>query len=313
MDVARRFEAAQALDPLFAAAEMGEILRLVPGRRAVAGGRFGGRAAVFRMDLSPAGDSLAREWAELRRIRPQMCDGPCRVAEPLHFSPDHRVLAIARVDGTPLLKHLWESPPAARAAHLLPAARWLRHYTECSEIWRPARADGWVGRAERAAARQPFRKLARLEQEILAELRRLAGQIGNSDWRCAICHGDLHPNNLILDAQGLTGIDTGGSSVTPVYKDMARFVVHMGRRGMIPSGRRYLGVDAEALEAFGRAFHLTEAETGLHLPFMIGCEALLRVETRALGRGRIRRAEAMYAALRDDLHRVGRFGGVSGP
>ncbi|WP_412505682.1 phosphotransferase [Roseovarius sp. SYSU LYC5161] len=305
-EIARRFDTAKAADPALENAELGELLRLVPGRRALAEGLLDGRDAVFRFHLGGPPAAQAREWAELQRIWPLMRDGACRVVEPLHFNGDHGVMVVSRVSGTPLLQHLWKIDPARRAAILGPAARWLRQYTEVSEVWRPAKPGAWLSRAERASAKQPFRRLARIEAGILNELHRLARLMGKADWRCAIGHGDFHPNNLILRGERLTGIDTGGSAVMPVYKDMARFLVHMGRRGMIPSGRSYLGVDADGIAAFGDVFSLSRSETGLHLPFMIGCETLLRVETRKLKRGRIRHAEAMSQALLRDLREAGR-------
>jgi hypothetical protein len=70
---------------------------------------------------------------------------------------------------------------------------------------------------------------------------------------------------------------------------------------MIPSGRRYLGVDAEGIEVFADVFALTEVERHLWLPFFIGIEALIRVENRALKPSRIKRAKEMYGFLLGDL------------
>ena len=123
-------------------------------------------------------------------------------------------------------------------------------------------------------------------------------------WSGAICHGDFHPNNLISKDECLTGIDTGGSSILPVYKDMARVLVHMGRRAVIPSGQMWLGVDRVGFDAFAEAFAFDDLETHVCLPFMIGVEALLRVENKSLSRGRIRRATAFYTALLADLQRA---------
>ena len=175
------------------------------------------------------------------------------------------------------------------------------------QMWPPARSicapppSGWLARAARASATQPFARLRGIESGILAHLTRMAAALEGAEWRVAISHGDFHPNNLILGEDRLTGIDTGGSGRMPVCKDIARFLVHMGRRGMIPSGRRYLGVDAEGLEVFAEVFGLTEVERHLWVPFFIGIEALIRVETRALKPSRIKRAEEMYGLLLADL------------
>lgn len=171
----------------------------------------------------------------------------------------------------------------------------------CDRAWRATNPAGWLARAERAAASQPFARLRGIEADILAHLRQLAKMLGGAEWRIAICHGDFHPNNLVLDGECLTGIDLGASSRMPVTKDIARFLAHMGRRGMLPSGERYLGVDAQGIEAFVETFALTETERTRALPFFLGVEALIRVENRQMKNGRIRHAEEMYVALRDDL------------
>lgn len=296
-----RFEAARAACPALADGELSEVLRIVPGKRAVMAGLLGRRAVVFRIFAADQGEMASREWREMTRIWPLMNSGAYRVAEPLLHLPDHGILAIEQISGAPLLEHLWHSETESRAQHLRPAAEWLRHYTEGSESWRAGNAAGWLARAERASATQPFARLRAIEIDILDELRRLAKALEDAEWRVAICHGDFHPNNLILAGDRLTGIDIGGSARIPVCKDIARFLVHMGRRGMIPSGQRHLGVDRLGIEAFTEAFGLTSVERRFWLPFFIGCEALIRVESKGLKQSRIARAEEMYAALRDDL------------
>lgn len=306
MELAGRFEAAQSGDSTLQNAELTEILRIVPGKRAVVAGHFEGREAVFRFSLDPDDAMPAREWAELQRVWPYMREGASRIAEPFHFNERHSVLVMEKVPGTPLLKHFWNSPKGSRRRHLAPAADWLRCYTRPTEAMHPVNARRWLKRTARAAAQQPFRKLAVIEGGILQQLRPIADALEGRQWRCAVSHGDFHPNNLILGQDRLTGIDIGGSAVMPLYKDMARFLVHMGRRGVIPSGNGYLGVDREGINEFARAFEMTEQETETALPFMIGCEALLRVETKGLKRGRIRRAEEMYTLLLEDLRDVAR-------
>lgn len=300
-EIASRFEAARMADAVPGDAELGDLIRLVPGKRAVIRGKVGGRACVWRMFLDPLDDVSSREWDELQRIWPEMQGKRFRVAEPLFHNAAHRLLAIEEVAGTPLLELVRAAPEAQRTGLLAPAAGWLRRYTESTESWVPAKPVGWLKRAERASATQPFARLRKLETELIAQMTRLAPRIEGLDWRVAICHGDFHPNNLIVAGERMTGIDTGGSGRMPVYKDIARFAMHMGRRGVIPSGRRVLGVDGALLETFTDIFAMTEAERRGILPFMLGVEALLRVETRALSKSRIRRAGEMYEALIEDM------------
>jgi hypothetical protein len=296
-----RLRAVVTRHPEVAGLDLSEVLRIVPGKRAILAGRLEGRAVVARLVEERCAPALAKEWAELQRIWPHMRDGPYCVAEPIAYLPDAGLLVMERAPGDPLLEHLWHADVATRAQHLRPAAAWLRHYVEVSEGWHPGNAKGWLARAARASATQPFGRLRRIESGILAHLTEMTAALDGAEWREAISHGDFHPNNLILGEDRMTGIDTGGSGRMPVCKDIARFLVHMGRRAMIPSGRRYLGVDAEGIEVFAEVFALTEVERHLWLPFFIGIEALIRVETRALKPSRIKRAEEMYGLLLADL------------
>lgn len=301
--LADRLEAAARDDPVLTGAGQGALVRLVPGKRALIAGRCKGRAAIFRVFLRPGDEAPGREWAELTRAWAEMASGRYRVAEPLHYAAGHAILAVEQVPGTPLLKHLWQSAPAARLPYLRPAADWLRRYSDSTACWRRATPSGWLARARRATTRQPFAELRPLEAALLDELTPLARRIEGGDWRVAICHGDFHPDNLIVNAPRLTGIDTGGSARMPVCKDIARFLVHMARRGMVLSGESWLGVDRAGFAAFAESFALTEAERLHVLPFMIGIEALIRVESRSLTRARIAHAARMYEAMLDDLRK----------
>ncbi|WP_297772029.1 phosphotransferase [uncultured Roseovarius sp.] len=296
-----RLAQSAAAHPVLERLDIDEVLRIVPEKRAILAGTFDGRAAVIRMVEPDFTEKLAREWAELVRIWPHMNDGAYRVAQPLLHVPEAGLMVTERIEGKPLLEFLWQEQPDERPQHLRPAAEWLRLFTEMTESWRAGNALGWLARAERAASKQPFARLRRIETGILEHLRKMAAQLDGAECRDAISHGDFHPNNLVIGKDHLTGIDTGGSGRLPVCKDIARFLVHMGRRGMILSGQRRLGVDAAGIEIFTDVFGLSETERRLWLPFFIGIEALIRVETRALGSGRIRHAEDMYGRLLEDL------------
>jgi len=285
-------------------AKITEVLRLVPGKRAILAGHWQGRAAIFRVAEPATAEMQAREWQEACRIWPYMQGKRVRVAEPLAYLPDERLMGMEHAPGTPLLQWLWRAEPEARGAALAPAALWVRRYTEVSEGWTRATPEGWRARAARSAEAQPHARLRRIESAILAALGPLAQRLDGTEWRVAVCHGDFHPNNLLRDGACLTGIDTGGSARMPVCKDIARFLMHLARRGMAPSGEIWCGVDAGLAAAFTEAFALSETERHGVLPFFLGVEALLRVETEAIKPRRLRLAEAVYAALRDDLERL---------
>lgn len=303
MDIATRFETAKAEDAALKDAQVGSLLRHVDGKRAIMRGTFQGRAAVIRMYLDRP-EWAARDWAELMRVWPYMNDGDARVSQPLYHLPAHGMVIVEEVRGTPLFQHMWRSDPGDRAQHLTPVAAWLKRYGAPTEEMAPARAGRWMKMARKAAARQPFNRLRKLQKPVLVEMARIAAAMDGMAWRQATIHGDYHPNNLILNGTRLTGIDLGGSAVMPVYKDIARFLMHIGRRGMIPSGQARFGVDAVGIGAFAEAFDLSAQERDLAVPFFIAVEALIRVENRAMKTGRVRQAREMYGALLEGLRGV---------
>lgn len=289
----------------FSDARITEVIRHSEGKKTILRGTLSGRGAVFRL-YHVADEECQRHWAELQRMWPLMEAGEATICQPLAVAPGAGALAVSDIDGTPLLQHFYQNEPTERARWLMPAARWLRVYTDCSETDQEAGAEGWATRAKRAAGGQAFARLRKLESPLIEEMQRLALKIEGLSWRVAIGHGDFHPNNLIAGPYPtLTGIDCGGSRKMPIYKDMARFLMHMGRRGMIPSGDRYLGVDRAGLDAFADVFNLTEKERFLFLPFFIAVEALIRVETRELSKSRIRHATDMTEALLKDIREIG--------
>jgi hypothetical protein len=294
MRITARLTAARSEEPRLAGAEPGDLIRHVSGKRAIFHGQLEGRAVVFRLHLAPEDGAAQREWEEMQRLWPYMAVGDLRIPQPICAAPAMGVVVQEYVPGTPMLELLYSLDAGRRAAYLPPAAAWLRAGTAMTEGWRASRCDSWIARAARATAQQPFAQLRTLEQAILVQMERLAPHIASEPWRVAICHGDYHPNNLIVDGSRLTGIDLGGSQRLPLMKDIARFAMHMGRRRLRLSDRTVLGVDRTCLMAFADAFELSEVERAA---------TLIRVENTRLPPARIDRAEKTY---RDLLQGLGR-------
>jgi hypothetical protein len=295
-----------AADPALAGSAAGQVLRLVPGRRAILTGRFGDRAAVFRLSLHPDETRVfAIEWQELTRAHAFMQEGDFRSIAPLALAGSGQVMVLEQAEGMPLLDLLWSLDPAARAGRMPSAAAWLRQYCAPTEAVVPINRGPWRTWAEEALARQTHAPLIAVETRVLQKMKQLSRRLrDHTHWRTAIGHGDFHPNNLIAAGDRLTGIDLGGSNRTPIYRDMARFLTHMARRGMLPSGKRRFGVDAVALDAFVHRFALSEEEANLYLPYLICYETLVRVEHPAMPAARIAHAVAMAESLLVDLRQV---------
>lgn len=298
------FEAARPDEPDLARASLGAPLRIVPGKRAIFGGKLGDLDAVFRFYIDKPEAHAKRDWDELQRTALYMQTGHLRVNAPLLHVPALGCVVVAHARGEPLMMKMWQEDTAARVAHMRPAADWLRAYTAPTEETRKLRISGWIERAEKGASRQPFSQMHAVEAAILTRMKEMAKVLEGQTWRMAISHGDYHPNNLLTDGPRLTGIDTGGSAQLPIYKDMARFLSHMGRRGLIASETRRFGVCAMGVKAFEDAFALNETERTVLLPFFLGVEALFRVEALFFSKGRLRRSKAFYDALLADLEKL---------
>ncbi len=284
--------------------ELDEVLRFVDGKRSIFTGTYKDIPAIARFYLEEPSAYVRRDWAELQRVRPYMTDPPYRVNEPLYHLPELGLLVVRRDDGQPMLEKLWQANPADRAEMMPPAVHWLRQYQKPMEQHGPMRAASWLAKAEKRLRKQGSARLRPLLIDLNMILHTLVPAMEGHQWRVTISHGDFHPNNLLVGDGVLTGIDTGGSAKLPIYKDMARFLTHMGRRGMHPAGAQRFGVDAGTLDLFAEVFALDPSEREVWLPFMIGIEAMLKLETNTLSRGRLRRAESFYEALLADLRKI---------
>lgn len=302
----QRLAALVMSDPALHGCKVDRMLRLVTGRRAILAGSIKGQPAIFRLSLHPDETvAFAAEWRELTRAHAYMAKGAYRSVAPFALAADGQVMVLEQVEGTPFLDLLWSMEAAPRLALIPSAAAWLQHYTKPTAASTPVNRGPWRKWAEEALARQTHAPLLAVETRILQKMKKLSRLLRDHDeWRTAICHGDFHPNNLMVADDRLIGIDLGGSNRTPIYKDMARFLTHMARRGMVPSGQRRFGVDAVAYDAFVQAFDLTQTEATLHLPYLICYETLVRVEHPDMPSARIKHGVALAEALLKDLRQV---------
>ena len=302
-----RLETLVASDPALDGAKPEEMLRLVPGRRAIIAGRLREQPAVFRLSLHPDETaSFAREWQELNRASSYMGSGACQIAAPMALGAGGEVMVVQRAPGHPMLDLITRLDPPDRIAQITAATSWLSSYQaptleQSSTGWKK-----WFSRAEAALATQTHPELLEVETRVLRRMKALGRQLGPGGvWRTAIGHGDFHPNNLIVGQDKvLRGIDLGGSGRIPIYKDMARFLTHISRRGVTISGARRFGVDASTYDAFVAASTLDEGEATICLPFMICFETLIRVEHPAMPARRVSHGVKMAKTLLADLRRL---------
>ncbi|MBU2981101.1 phosphotransferase [Lentibacter algarum] len=303
-------EARAAHDRLEAAltgrdATVDTALRLVPRKHAVFKGTLDGDPVVFRLALNDAAKALAqKEWNELSRAWAYMSEPPLTVSKPLEFGPDVGLTVTSFALGKGLLHHLWSLESPARIAPMNLAADWLHKFTENSIEAREPNRRPWRNWAEAAVAKQPHEVLQKIEGRVFQKMKKLYRQINLPEWRVALAHGDFHLNNLHFDGRTVTGIDLGATNHAPLYKDIARALVHMSRRGMLPSGARRFGVDAAAFNYYVEKFTLSEQEINGFLPYFICFETLIKVEHPDMPKQRIEHAVAMSEALFADMKQI---------
>lgn len=286
-------------------ARVDDAIRMVPGKRAMFRGSLDGRDVVYRIPLSRESKAaMSSEWAELARVWKYMSKGRFRVAEPVYFRPDTGLLIVEFINGSPLLAHLWSLEPQEREPFFSQTADWLHAYMAPTIEQRKINRRPWRVWAAKSAQAQPHQVLASIEKRLLQQMNKLSRSLGDADWRTAIPHGDFHLMNVIHSDSELVGIDTGGSFKAPIYKDMARALTHMARRGMIPSGRRRFGVDEAAYDAFVRTFGLSDREANAFLPYMITFETLIKPEHPGISQARIDHALSMSESLFQDLKQI---------
>lgn len=289
-------------DEALAGAKVEETLRIIPGIRGIFAGQLAGERVVFRLYPDPGDFGAAdRQWGELQRAHGVLGDGPYRVNRPVHLNSEGRLLVVGFAEGTPLMQHMWLMPADVRPALLLEGVRWLRAYTASSEQRVETDCTRWISRARERASRQGEPVLREDEARVIDALERIAARLDGQSWRAAISHGDFHPNNLIYGLGHLTGIDTGGPGLLPIYKDMARYLVHFARRRIWLSGERRFGVDRVAYDGFCEVFGLDDVERSLCLPFMLGVDALQRIERKGLTEKRLGQVRKIYRGLLKDL------------
>lgn len=279
-------------------------LRLVLSRHALFEGLWQGEHAVFRIVLNGDCETAAKEWAELNRAWGHMSEPPYLVSKPLHFDESTGLTVTSYAEGRGLLFYLWSIDSAERMAPTHRAADWLHKFTAPSVEARAPNRRPWRIWAESAANKQPHESLQTIEARVLQKMKKLYRNIDVPEWRVALAHGDFHLNNLHYDGETLTGFDLGGTGHAPLYKDIARALVHMARRGMLPSGARRFGVDAAAFDYYVEKFELSDVEANGFLPYFICFETLIKVEHPNMPKARIEHALAMSEALFTDMKQI---------
>ena len=110
---------------------------------------------------------------------------------------------------------------------------------------------------------------------------RAAGELALLPAETGLCHGDLHPGNVIVHPRGLVVVDWVNASAGPLALDVARSFVLIAWQGAERrDGARQAGrLEFAALYRAAMAPHVPEDDLTRALGF--ACDALLRHEPRS--------------------------------
>ena len=205
------------------------IMRL--GARLATGSRSDvfevGADAVAKVPLRSTPDSWILEEA-------RYADAVCAVGAPvprllgIELLDGRQVSIYERIRGGSMLEHL-RGEPSAVAAH----AATLAHLHASSfalsppPVVLPRLVDRLTSKIRAAAARQGIELLSALD-------------VVPDDRRIVVCHGDLHPGNVILAATGPVVIDWFDASCGSPAADVARTLVLLSPECHGPSGVTHL-------------------------------------------------------------------------
>ena len=297
-------------------------------KRVIIEGQFRGETVFCRFFLPEDAKVALREWDEIQRILPKMNTGELQVVRPLYVSEDGRILVLSKVEGEALRHCFVRALPGPfniisekvipRIKHILnpqqvfdnklyfqQAARWLRCYTADTEGWEPVQPEEHIRTVTGLFEKLPHGRFRKYQLDILRETSRIGKLLVNETWRTALSHGDLHSGNLIVNGQHMTGLDFNSSNRTPIYRDVARLLLNRPCRRTTSPSNRYLGVNRVCLDAFVTEFKMDEKERTLFLPFMIGCQSMIRVKARSSKRSHVRDDNRTYESLLDGLSQIG--------
>ncbi|KEZ52473.1 aminoglycoside phosphotransferase family protein [Metabacillus indicus] len=175
--------------------------------------RDGGTVAkVFHRHIGR--DFIEYEYA----IYKEIAKIPLHVPRLYSFEKENHALIFERVDGTSLMAEMKRSP-FLLPIHMRRLAEWHGEIHQCQDLKLPVLTDRLASRISQSDDLNESEK-----EKILSHLD------GLPDHERVLCHGDFHPDNVLISKKGHVIIDWADAAVGNRLADIARSVllIHYG-------------------------------------------------------------------------------------
>lgn len=183
-----------------------------------------------------------------------------RSPQPLAFLPEERAVLMTWHEAPMLLHVLWRNilTPQHRLELISQAGIWLRsfHDLSCISI-EPFDGTKLLEKLEGRIENNPAMRMTLEENQecktAFAAFSKLAVQ-ARYDAPHALLHGDFTPSNLLVDDDGVVGIDMWGARHAPVYEDAARMLTYLAITSPFSLASMPLHKDGALMQAFAGGY-----------------------------------------------------------
>ncbi|MGX1194581.1 aminoglycoside phosphotransferase family protein [Metabacillus sp. SLBN-84] len=180
--------------------------------------RDGGTVAkVFHRHI--ASDFIEYEYA----IYKEIAKTPLQVPRLYSFEKEKHALIFERINGNSLMAKM-KSNPLFMPIHMRRMAEWHADIHQCRDLLLPVLTDRLASRISRCSDLTESEK-----EKILSHLD------GLPDHERVLCHGDFHPDNVLMTKKGHVIIDWADAAAGNRLTDIARSVLLIKYGGLTSS------------------------------------------------------------------------------
>lgn len=215
---------------------------------------------VYRLDVASEQASQIQFRALQRVQKARADDSFIRAPEPYACLSDHRAILMSWHDSPNLTKTLWNklARPQSRLRLISDAGTWLRRFHEISCISSaPLDTEKLVAKLQNRINRCADGGRALLgTSEFARALECFTSNMEgfNSSAPHALLHGDFTPSNLLVDDQGIFGMDMWGGRLGCVMEDAARLMTYLAIQSPYALAGTPLHSDGKLLATFAKGY-----------------------------------------------------------
>lgn len=215
---------------------------------------------VYRQDVASEQASQI-QFRALQRVKKARNNDPfIRAPEPYACLVDHHAILMSWHDSANLTKTLWHNLalPQSRLKLISDAGRWLRKFHEISCISEaPLDTEKLVTKLQNRLDRCVDGGKTLLNKSDFAKAREcFASHMEGYEATVphALLHGDFTPSNLLVDDQGVFGMDMWGGRLGCVMEDVARLMTYLAIQSPYALSNTPLHSDGKLLATFAKGY-----------------------------------------------------------